>query len=112
VLEENVHALRRLLQQSDTMQVQYLLAASEEALGRIESQRAVSAQMPRAERLRRWRLAKGWYEDAVPRFQTVASKLSLTAADMVPVNGAAAGLTKSRAEIAKLESVATPQAAR
>jgi eukaryotic-like serine/threonine-protein kinase len=106
VLEENVRALRKLLQQSDTMQVQYLLAASEEGLGRIESQRAASAQMPRAERLRRWRLAKEWYEDAVPRFQTVASKLSLTAADMVPVNNAVAGLEKSRAGIEKLEGAA------
>jgi tetratricopeptide (TPR) repeat protein len=108
VLEENVQVLRKLAEQSDTMQVEYLLAASEEGLGRIESQRAANAQTPHAERLRRWRRAKEWYEDAVPRFQNVASKLSLTAADRVPVNGAAAGLERSRTEIARLEGPIKP----
>jgi tetratricopeptide (TPR) repeat protein len=106
VFEENVKALRGILQQSDTMQVQYLLAASEQGLGHIEAQRAAAARSPRAERLRRWQEARKWYEDAVPRFQNVASKISLTDADRVPMKNAVAGLARSREEIEKLERAA------
>jgi tetratricopeptide (TPR) repeat protein len=107
VLEENVNALRGILQQSDTMQVQYLLAASAEGLGRIESQKAVDVRASRAERLKRWQAAKEWFEDAVPRFQNVAAKISLTEADKLPMNSAIAGLERSKGEIAKLEGSAT-----
>lgn len=103
VFEENVSSLRTIAQQSDTMQVQYLLAASEQGLGSIEAQLAAKAHTPRAERLRRLRLAQKWYEAAVPRFQGVASKISLTAADLAPMNDAIAGIEQTKGEIAKLE---------
>jgi len=106
LFEQNVNGLRAMAQQGDSLQIQYLLAGSEELLGRIESQRAASSESSRGERLRRWRLAQQWYEDAVPRFQNVASRLSLTPEDKVPIDNAIAGLARSKAEIARLEAAA------
>jgi hypothetical protein len=108
LFEQNVNALRTMAQQRDSLQIQYLLAGSEEMLGRIETRHAVNPELSRDERLRRWRRAKQWYEDAVPRFQNVASRLSLTPEDMVPIDNAVAGLAKSKAEIAKLQFAGAP----
>jgi non-specific serine/threonine protein kinase/serine/threonine-protein kinase len=104
ILEENVEALRTIAKQADSLQVQYMLAASEEALGRLESQRAAHPQASRAEQLRRWKLARQWFADAVPRFEGIAARLSLTPGDRISVDGAIAGLARSKEEIAKLEA--------
>jgi eukaryotic-like serine/threonine-protein kinase len=109
LFEQNVNALRAMAQQGNSLQIQYLLAGSEEVLGRIESLRAANAASTRAERLRRWQLAKRWYEDAVPRFQNVAARLSLTPEDEIPIDNAIAGLAKSKAEIARLEAAASSE---
>ena len=106
IFEENVSALRGIAKQGDTMQVQYLLAASEHGLGAIEVQAAADTRSPRAERLRRWRKAKEWYEDAVPRFKNVTSRITLTDTDLRPMHGAVSGLARSQEEIAKLEGLA------
>ena len=103
IFEENVNALRAIAQQGDSMQVQYLLAASEQGLGAIETRLAANAGSARAERLRRWQQAKEWFEAAIPRFQNVASRITLTQSDVIPMNEAISGLARSKEEIAKLQ---------
>jgi hypothetical protein len=53
--------------------------------------------------LRRWRLAREWYEKAVPRYEDLSKSLTLTYPDRIPMDNALAGLARSQAEIAKLE---------
>jgi eukaryotic-like serine/threonine-protein kinase len=103
VFDENVRSLRTIAERSNSLQVEYLLAASEQAMGHIEERKIARAQLSRAELSRRWRRVKEWYEGAVPRFEHVASTLSLTESDMIPVKNATAGLARSKEQIARLE---------
>lgn len=104
VFAENVQAMKKILEHSDTMQTQYLLAASEEGVASIEARKASDTKLSHAERLRHWRTAQQYYADAVPRFKSVTSKITLTGADLTTVNSAIAGLERSQAEIARLEA--------
>ena len=106
IFDENIIALEAIARQSDTLQVQYLLAASEQAIGNIHARRATAAQSRREDGLRQWRLAHGWFAKAVPRFKEVASRVTLSSADRAPMTDAAAGLARSEKEIARLEGVA------
>jgi hypothetical protein len=90
--------------QSSSLQVEYLLAASEGAMGGIEEHHAAKARASRAEQVRHWKRAADWYERAVPRFDHVASKLALTEADMVLIRNATAGLARSRRKVSESES--------
>lgn len=91
VLEENVAALRGIAQRSDTLQVQYLLAASEQALGQIHA------------RAREWSVARELFARAIPRFRKVTASVTLDYLDQRPVDEARAGLAQCEAEIAKLQ---------
>jgi len=104
VFEENVRMLQAIAAQSSSLQVEYLLAASEGAMGGIEEHHAAEARASRAERLRHWKRAADWYERAVPRFDHVASKLALTEADMVLIRSATAGLARSRGKVSETAS--------
>jgi hypothetical protein len=53
-------------------------------------------------------MAKEWYEQAVPRFQDVASRLALEAPDRVPIDSAKEGLDRSRREVERLEGRRSP----
>jgi tetratricopeptide (TPR) repeat protein len=101
--EANVRTLQVIAGQSSSLQVEYMLAASEGAMGGIEEHHAANTRASRSERLLHWKRAAGWYEKAMPRFDHVASKLSLTDADMVLVRSAAAGLARSRVEAGESE---------
>ena len=98
VFEPNVRTLQEIATQSRSLQVEYLLAASEGAMGGIEEHLAARSGASPAERLRHWKRAADWYERAVPRFDHVASKLALTEADRVLIRSAESGLARSRSE--------------
>ena len=101
VFEANVRMLEAIAAQSSSLQVEYLLAASEGAMGGIEEHHAVRVRASQAERLRHWKRAADWYERAVPRFDHVASKLALTEADRVLIRSAAGGLARSRSKLSE-----------
>jgi non-specific serine/threonine protein kinase/serine/threonine-protein kinase len=103
LLEANVRTLEDIEQQTDTVEVQYLLAACEQALGTIHADRAASARPGSTAQLRGWRTARDWFGKAVPRFERVTSRVTLEYPDRKPMDSAIAGLDKSRAEIARLE---------
>jgi hypothetical protein len=105
VLEENVTALEAIPVESRNVQVNYLIAASEEGLGTIQSHQASQPAISPAERLRRWKLAKQWYERATPRFEIVAKQITLDYPDKTSVDNAVAGLARSEQEIARLEKL-------
>ncbi len=101
VFEANVHALEAIAGQNSSLQVEYLLAASEGAMGGIEEHHAAKAGASRGEQLRHWKRAADWYQRAMPRFDHVASKIALTEADMVLIRNAAAGLARSRDKLSE-----------
>jgi hypothetical protein len=103
VLEENAKALQALPAESHTLQVEYLIAASEAGLGSIQASLASAPGLARAERLRRWKLAKQWFEKATPRFERVTKQISLDYPDKTSIDDAIAGLERSGKEIEKLE---------
>ncbi len=103
VFEENVRALRNIAARDSSLQVEYLLAASEQSMGHIEERRLEQVRLSREALAKRWRQVNEWYEGAVPRFEHVASKLSLTESDMIPIHKARAGLARSREQLARLQ---------
>ncbi len=105
VLAENAQALEVIPPESRNVQVEYLLAASEEGLGTIQAHQARQPGLSNAERLRRWRLAKQWFEKATPRFENVAKQITLDYPDKTSVDNAIAGLKRSEQEIARLEGL-------
>jgi hypothetical protein len=105
VLEENAKALDAIPAASRNVQVEYLLAASEEGLGTIQSRLASQPGLDNAERLRRWKLARQWFEKATPRFDIVARQITLDYPDKTSVDNAIAGLARSEQEIARLEGL-------
>jgi eukaryotic-like serine/threonine-protein kinase len=100
---DNVRALEAIIKETDTIQTKYLLAACEQGLGTIQMQLALRAGASRAERLRRWRLAREWYEKSVARFAAITAQMELVYPDSVPIDKAIAGLARSKEEIARLE---------
>jgi hypothetical protein len=101
--ERNVGVLDHLPEGGENLQVQYLLAASEQGLGGVYRELAEQHSSSRAERLKYWRLAQTWYDRAVPRFQRVTSRVTLDAVDQRAVDDAAAGLNRTRSVLASLE---------
>jgi tetratricopeptide (TPR) repeat protein len=102
ILEQSAGVLEELIRSSDTLQVQYTLGAVEQCLGHIQTLLATSAASDSA-RLEHWRLASGYYEKAIPRFELVMSNVTIDYLDRIPVNEAAAGLARATDELAKLE---------
>ncbi len=103
-LENNVHEVREIVATSDTLQVQYILGASEQAMGAVHAHLAATSANDRAAQLRHWRLAQKRYEKALQSFEPVTASVKLDHMDRRPVDEAVAGLTLSRTEIASLES--------
>ncbi len=108
VLKENVATLQDIVTQMDTLQVQYLLAASEQGIGAIHADRADRAARGSAAQLRSLRTAKEWYAKAVPKFETVTARLTLEYPDRQPMDDAIAGLKKSTEALAHLEGSSAP----
>jgi hypothetical protein len=108
VLKENIATLQDILGQMDTLQVRYLLAASEQGIGSIHADRARRARRGSEAQLRSWRAAKEWYAKAVPRFESVTARLTLEYPDRQPMDDAIAGLKMSTEELARLEGSRTP----
>jgi tetratricopeptide (TPR) repeat protein len=101
ILEQSADVLEELALSSDTLQVQYTLGAVEQCLGHIQTLLATSAASD-STRLEHWRLASGYYERAMPRFELVMSNVTLDYFDRIAVNEATAGLARAAEEIAKL----------
>ena len=108
VLKENVATLEDILGQMDTLQVQYLLAASEQGIAAIHADRAARARTGSEAQLHSWRAAKAWYAKAVPRFESVTARLTLEYPDRQPMDDAIAGLKTSTEALARLEGSRTP----
>ena len=106
ILEPNVRALENLFRESDTVQIQYLLAACEQGMGKVHADRAARATAGSAAQLRSWRAAREWFDRAVPRFEAVSKRVSLDYPDRSTMDDAIAGLTKSKNELARLEGAA------
>jgi serine/threonine protein kinase len=95
--------LEAILQRTDTYEVQYFLAECEEELGSIDMQRAMAAKNPK-QQLRAWQSAHEWFAKSVPRFAPVLKVASLSIWDRPPTERAQSGLTRSAAEIQRLEN--------
>lgn len=95
--------LEGILKRTDTYEVQYLLAHCEEQLGSIEMQRALAAKTAK-QQLRTWQSAHAWFARSVPRFEPILKVASLNIWDRPPTELARSGLTRSAAEIHRLEN--------
>jgi tetratricopeptide (TPR) repeat protein len=102
-LLKDVDLLESILRQTDTYEIQYLLAVCEEELGTIEEQRALAARNPQ-QQLRAWQLAHTWFARSVPRFQPILRVARFGLYDRPPIDRASAGLTRSTAEIQRLQA--------
>ncbi len=102
----NRRLFETILQRTDTYEIQYFIAASDEELGTVELQRALAAKDPK-QQLQAWRSAHDWFARAVPRFQPILKVASFDIWDGAPPARAVAGLTRSTAEIQRLEQTAT-----
>jgi hypothetical protein len=96
--------LEDLAREGDTLKVQYLLGGAAYGMGEVHSRRASGAASPRAARLEQWRLAKDWYDKALPHFERVTTSVKLDFSDQRPIDEAEAGLARAAAEIAALEA--------
>jgi tetratricopeptide (TPR) repeat protein len=103
ILQENLRTLPEIARENDTVQIQYLLAASEQGLGAVHADRATRAMPGSAAQRREWRLAKEWYEKSLPRFEAVGKQVTLDYPDRTPLDEAVAGLEKCNEELARLE---------
>ncbi len=75
---------RRFRSEARNLQVEYLIAASEEGLGTIQASLASRPGLTPEERLRRcWQLARQWFEKATPRFDSVTKQISLDYPDKI-----------------------------
>ena len=102
-LERNIDAARKIVSESDTLLVQYILGASEQSMGAVHERLAADAEQDRAAQLRHWRLAQERYEKALQSLERVTASVKLDHTDRRPVDEAKAGLERSRTEIARLE---------
>jgi hypothetical protein len=106
LFEQHWAALQEIARASDTLKVQFLLGAMAYGLGRVHTQHALNGPPDRSARLEQWRIANGWYDQAVTHFGRVTAKVTLDYMDQGFVAQASAGLDRSAAEIATL--VASP----
>jgi eukaryotic-like serine/threonine-protein kinase len=106
ILLRNTANIEAILRRTDTYEIQYLLAECEEELGSIEVQRALAAPN-RGRELQAWQSAHAWFSRSVPRFEPILRVASLGIWDRPPVDRALAGLTRSTAEIHRLEDEGT-----
>jgi serine/threonine protein kinase/tetratricopeptide (TPR) repeat protein len=98
----NVEALQQIEKSSNTLIVQYTLAASEQGLGTIESRAAQRKALPRGDQIKHWKAAAAWYERAIPRFIEVQKTATLDASDIKPAHDATKGLARARDALAAL----------
>ena len=102
-LEQNIEAVRLIAAESDTLLVQYILGASEQAMGALHERLAADAERDRAAQLRHWRLAQERYAKALQSLEQVTASVNLDHTDRRPVDEAKAGLERSTIELARLE---------
>jgi tetratricopeptide (TPR) repeat protein len=103
ILLENLRTLPEIARENDTVQIQYLLAASEQGMGAVHAYRAERSPPGSAAQLRGWRTAKAWYEKSIPRFEAVGKQVTLDYPDRTPMDEAIAGLKASTEAVAHLE---------
>ena len=103
ILEPNIRALEKLASETDTVQIQYLLAACEQGMGKVYADRATRAPAGGSAQRRDWKTAHDWFAKAVPIFEAVSKQVSLDHSDRGPMDDAIAGLARSKAELARLE---------
>lgn len=107
-------SLRSIAARGGTLEVEFLRAETEQAIGEIEVRRAVAAA-ERSAQLRHWRAAHDHLSSSVQRYQTVTrGGATLEPLDQRDIAAASAALARSDAEIARLQGGAlnTPLAAR
>jgi eukaryotic-like serine/threonine-protein kinase len=104
VFEQHAAVLAGLAAESDTLKVQYLRGTMAYGLAEVHSRLASAPAADSAGRLKRLRLASGLYAEAIAHFERVTASVTLDHMDRRPVEGATAGLARSKAEIAKLET--------
>jgi tetratricopeptide (TPR) repeat protein len=102
-LEKSRPIWETIRQRTDTYEVQYFVAECEEELGTIELQRALAAKNPK-QQLRAWQSAHDWFAKSVPHFEPILKVASLSIWDRPPAERAKSGLTRSAAEIQRLEN--------
>jgi tetratricopeptide (TPR) repeat protein len=102
ILTNNIETIDELAFEKDNLQMAFVRGASETILGKIETGRAAQPEIESAARLRHWNAARGWFQQAIPRFDRVTAVATLDYMDMRSVNDAREGLARSKAEIAKL----------
>lgn len=103
VFGQHAAVLAELAAESDTLKVQYLRGTMAYGLAEVHSRLASIAGADRAGRLKHWRQAGGLYAEAIGHFERVTASVTLDHMDRHPVDGATAGLTRSKAEIERLE---------
>ncbi len=103
VFGQHATVLAELAAESDTLKVQYLRGTMAYGLAEVHSRLASSAGSDSAARLKHWRQASSLYAEAIAHFDRVTASVTLDHMDRHPVEGANAGLTRSKAEIAKLQ---------
>jgi tetratricopeptide (TPR) repeat protein len=104
IFERSRATLEALAREGDTLKIQYLLGGAAYGLGEVHSRRASDAGSPRAARREHWRLAKDWYDKALPHFERVTASVKLDFSDQRPIDEAMRGLSRAVAEIAALEA--------
>jgi tetratricopeptide (TPR) repeat protein len=103
VFERHAAELAELAAESDTLKVQYLRGTMAFGLAEVHSRLASSARADSDGRLKHWRSASGLYAEAIAHFERVTASVTLDHMDRHPVEGAIAGLARSKAEAAKLQ---------
>ena len=103
VFEQHAAVLAELAAESDTLKVQYLRGTMAYGLAEVHSRLASSYAADASRRLQHLRRASALYSEAIAHFERVTASVTLDHMDRHPVEGAVAGLARSKAEIAKLE---------
>ncbi|HKS55942.1 MAG TPA: serine/threonine-protein kinase [Steroidobacteraceae bacterium] len=103
VFEQHAAVLAELAAESDTLKVQYLRGTMAYGLAEVHSRLASSGAADPSGRLKHLRQASALYAEALAHFERVTASVTLDHMDRHPVEGAVAGLARSKAEIAKLE---------
>ncbi len=103
VFEQHAAVLAELAAESDTLKVQYLRGTMAYGLAEVHSRLASTAATAPAARLKHLRVASGLYAEAITHFDRVTASVTLDHMDRHPVEGAVAGLARSKVEIARLE---------
>lgn len=102
VFQQAFSELSAIVKESDTLKVHYLLGISAFGLGETHARLARDARADGVVRREQLRNAERWYGTATPHFERVTTSITLDHMDMKPVNGAVAGLARTRAEIARM----------